>query len=152
MRLAPNQGALDRHAFVSEASVNLDKVHRDPVFEAHPSPTVVLDTDFTIRAVNSAYLSATGRSEEELVDVHMFDAFPDNPEDPAADGVANLNRSLERVARSRREHNMWVQRYDILDALEGRWSKRYWSPLNAPVIEDRRVVAVLHRVEDITPL
>lgn len=132
--------------------MNLAKVHRDPVFEAHPSPTVLLDTDFTIRAANGAYLSATGKAEEEVVNVHLFDAFPDNPDDPAADGVANLSRSLERVARSGREHNMFVQRYDILDTLRGVWKKRYWSPLNAPVIEDDRVVALIHRVEDITPL
>jgi hypothetical protein len=127
-------------------------LHRDTVFQSLPRPTVLLDTDFVIRAVNSAYLTATGRAADELVNVHMFDAFPDNPDDPDADGVANLNGSLERAARYRRPDNMLIQRYDIHDATSGRWGLRHWSPLNAPVVEDDRVVALLHQVDDVTPV
>ena len=130
----------------------MNGLHRDAVFQSLPRPTVLLDTDFVIRAVNNAYVTATARAAEELVNVPMFDAFPDNPQDPDADGVANLNRSLERAARSRRPDNMLVQRYDIHDASAGGWVRRHWSPLNTPVLEDRRVVAVLHQVEDVTPL
>ncbi|WP_296606541.1 ANTAR domain-containing protein [Nocardioides sp.] len=132
--------------------MDLNELHPDAVFRALPRPTVLLDTDFVIRAANDAYLAATARSTDELVDVPMFDAFPDNPDDSGADGVANLNRSLEQVARSRHPHNMLVQRYDILDSVDGRWMLRYWSPLNIPVLDDGRVVGLLHQVEDITPL
>ncbi|GAA1133552.1 ANTAR domain-containing protein [Nocardioides aquiterrae] len=132
--------------------MDLNELHPDAVFQALPRPTVLLDTDFVIRAANDAYLAATARSTDELVDVPMFDAFPDNPDDSDADGVANLNRSLEHVARSRHPHNMLVQRYDILDSVDGRWMLRYWSPLNIPVLDDGRVVGLLHQVEDITPL
>jgi hypothetical protein len=132
--------------------MDLNEWRRDSLFRALPRPTVLLDTDFVIRAANDAYLSATARSTDELVGVPMFEAFPDNPDDSDADGVANLNRSLEQVARSGRPHNMLVQRYDIRDSVAGRWVLRYWSPLNTPVVEDGRVVAVLHQVEDITPL
>ena len=132
--------------------VDVNDVHRDTVFRALPRPTVLLDTDFVIRAANDAYLAATARSADQLVDIPMFDAFPDNPDDPDADGVANLNRSLELAARSRRPHNMLVQRYDILDSVAGGWVVRYWSPLNTPVLDGDRVVGVLHQVEDITPL
>jgi hypothetical protein len=127
-------------------------VHGDPVFDAQPNATLLLDTDFTIRAANKAYLAATGRAEDELLNIPLFEAFPDNPQDPAADGVANLSRSLERVARSGRAHNMWAQRYDILDVAEGEWLKRYWGPVNSPVLDDGRVIGVLHRVEDLTPI
>jgi PAS domain S-box-containing protein len=130
----------------------LEKVHRDPVFDAQPCATLVVDTDFTIRAVNKAYLTATGRSDEELINVHLFEAFPDNPDDPEADGVANLTRSLERAARSRLPHNMLVQRYDIADKADGGFLRRYWSPVNTPVLDEGRVIGILHRVEDITPL
>jgi hypothetical protein len=86
----------------------MNGLHRDSVFQALPRPTVLLDTDFVIRAVNKAYLTATSREADELVDVAMFDAFPDNPEDPDADGAANLNRSLERAARFQRPDNMLI--------------------------------------------
>lgn len=130
----------------------MNDLHSDAVFQSLPRPTVLLDTDFVIRAVNNAYLSATTRTADDLVNVHMFDAFPDSPEDPDADGVANLNRSLERAARSRRPDNMLIQRYDIHHATSGEWVLRHWSPLNSPVLRDTRVVALLHQVEDVTPL
>jgi len=132
--------------------MHMKELHRDTVFQSLPRPTVLLDTDFVIRAANNAYLTATGRTADELVNVHMFDAFPDNPDDPDADGVTNLNRSLERVARSRRPDNMLIQRYDIHDHTSGEWVLRHWSPLNTPVLDDDRVVALLHQVEDVTPL
>ena len=40
--------------------------------------------------VNRAYLTATGRTREDLVGRDLFDAFPDNPADAGADGVRNL--------------------------------------------------------------
>ncbi len=131
---------------------DMDQLQRDPVFQSLPRPTLLLDTDFVIRAANQAYLAATAREADELVEAYMFDAFPDNPDDPEADGVANLNHSLEQAARARRPDNMLVQRYDLLDAASGEWSLRHWSPLNTPVIEDDRVVGLLHQVEDVTPL
>jgi hypothetical protein len=131
--------------------MNLKGLHRDTVFQSLPRPTLVLDTDFVIRAANQAYLSATARSADALVDMDMFEAFPDNPEDPDADGVANLTRSLERAARARRPDNMLIQRYDICDAASGRWSLRHWIPSNTAVLDGHRVVALLHQVEDVTP-
>ena len=129
----------------------MNGLHRDAVFQSLPRPTVLLDTDFVIRAVNKAYLTATTREADELVDVPMFDAFPDNPDDPDADGVANLNRSLERAARFRRPDHMIVQRYDIHHSASGEWVLRHWSPTNTPVVEDDHVVALLHQVVDVTP-
>lgn len=132
--------------------MEMNGLHRDAVFQSLPRPTVVLDTDFVIRAVNKAYLTATAREAGELLNVPMFDAFPDNPEEPEADGVANLSRSLEQAARSRRSDNMLIQRYDLHDPTSGNWLLRHWSPLNTPVLDDTRVVALLHQVEDVTPL
>ena len=37
----------------------------------------------------------SGRTIAEMR--HLFEIFPDNPEDPAADGVRNLRASLERI-------------------------------------------------------
>lgn len=102
--------------------------------------------------MNSAYASAVGRTPDELVGMAMFDAFPDNPDDPAADGVANLGRSLDNAARQRRAHRMLVQRYDIADGANGGWLPRVWSPVNSPVLDDRSVMGLLHQVHDITIL
>ena len=129
----------------------LGSIHGDDAFDALPLPTVVLDTSFTIRAVNRAYVEAVERSADELVSMPLFTAFPDNPEDTEADGRENLVCSFERVARSRRPHHMLVQRYDICGR-DGTWQFKVWSPVSTAVVEDDRVVGFIHQVQDITPV
>ncbi|MEU1271152.1 ATP-binding protein [Streptomyces sp. NPDC005799] len=120
------------------------------LFDATLSPLLVLSTDFTIVEVNRAYLTAT-RTERDIVGRPIFEVFPDNPDDPSADGVANLRRSLETVVASGRTDTMALQRYDIPAGEEGVFAERYWSPVNAPVLDDDgRVVHIIHRVEDVT--
>lgn len=124
-----------------------------PAFHADPTPKVLLDTDFVIRAVNPAYARAALRPAEDLVSVNVFDAFPDNPQDPSATGVATLTASLETVLRTRAVHHMLIQRYDIPDpSTPGKFILRHWVPINAPVVVDGRVVGVAHQVRDVTPL
>ena len=131
---------------------SLEHMHGNAVFDPYPCPTVLLDTEFTIRAANKAHLAVTGRCEEELVNVNIFEAFPDNPDDPECDRSSQLARSLQRVLRSGRPHNLRVIRYDIPDPADGGFLERYWSPVTTPIFEDGRVVGVLHRAEDVTPL
>ena len=136
---------------MSNAASRLDQTHRDPVFDAQPTATLVLDTDLRIRAVNRAYEAAVRRSADELLGTAIFEAFPDNPSDADADGVRNLGASLESVVRLGRRHDMVVQRYDIADSTTGEWLTRVWRPVNTPVTDGDRVVGLLHQVEDITP-
>jgi serine phosphatase RsbU (regulator of sigma subunit) len=121
------------------------------LFEATPTPYLVLGPDLVIRAANRAYLAATSRRREELVGRHVFEAFPANPADAAADGTRNLRRSLERARESGRPDVMAIQRYDIELPGTGEFVERYWSPINVPVQgADGRTRLLLHRVEDVT--
>lgn len=122
------------------------------LFAATPSPYLVLGPDLVIVDVNEAYLRATGRSRPELVGQYLFDAFPDNPADPDADGVHNLDASLHRVLRSREPDTMAVQKYDIpVTSRPGAFEERWWSPINTPVLgPDGQVAWIIHRVEDVT--
>ncbi|MFD8412140.1 PP2C family protein-serine/threonine phosphatase [Streptomyces sp. NPDC059650] len=122
------------------------------LFAATPSPYLVLAPDLVIVAVNEAYMRATGRSREELVGQHVFDAFPDNPADPGADGVRNLGASLGRVLATGETDTMAVQKYDIPEPKRpGTFEERWWSPVNTPVMgPDGRVAWIIHRVEDVT--
>lgn len=134
-------------------SASLDGMQGNPVFDAHPSPTLVLDTRFVIRAANRAYLAQAGRTSADILGRNVFEAFPDNTDDPDCDGAANLQASLTRVLRSGREHQMAVQRYDVvLPAESGRFVTKFWAPVNSPIYEGQTVVGVLHRVEDVTQL
>jgi PAS domain S-box-containing protein len=120
------------------------------IFEAVPGLYLILDPSLEIVAVSDAYLAATMTRREEIVGRNIFDVFPDNPDDPAATGVANLRASLERVRERRRPDTMAVQKYDIRDE-RGGFEVRYWSPLNSPVLDERGELAyIIHRVEDVT--
>ena len=120
------------------------------VFDATPGPYLVLSPELSIMDANRAYLSATMTAHEALVGRHLFEAFPDNPADPAADGVRNLRASFDRVLQRRLPHAMPVQKYDIRGK-EGDFEERFWDPVNVPVIADGdRVVAIIHHVTDVT--
>ncbi|MEU5985165.1 SpoIIE family protein phosphatase [Streptomyces sp. NPDC047434] len=122
------------------------------LFAATPSPYLVLAPDLVIVDVNHAYLRATNRSRDDLLGMYLFDAFPDNPADPDADGVRNLGASLGRVLATGRMDTMAVQKYDIpVVDRPGAFEERWWSPVNTPVLDgDGRVAWIIHRVEDVT--
>ncbi|MEU6340905.1 SpoIIE family protein phosphatase [Streptomyces sp. NPDC046977] len=124
----------------------------EALFAATPSPNLVLDPHLVIVAVNQAYLEATGRTRDDLLGQYLFDAFPDNPADPQADGVRNLNASLERVLAFRTSDTMAPQKYDIpVVSRPGAFEERWWSPINTPVLApDGSVSWIIHRVEDVT--
>jgi signal transduction histidine kinase len=125
-------------------------------FEALPAPCIVFAADdprYTIVAVNEAYLAATRSvryGARGLLGRPLFRTFPDPLYDPMATETANLRISLHRVMLSRSADRMAVQRFETRDA-EGRVEERYWSPVNAPVLDDDGEVAfIVHQVEDVT--
>ncbi|MER6683689.1 PP2C family protein-serine/threonine phosphatase [Streptomyces olivaceoviridis] len=128
------------------------RVDHAALFAATPSPYLVLGPDLVIVDVNQAYLEATERTREDLLGLHIFTAFPDNPADPEADGVRNLGASLHRVLATSRPDTMGLQKYDIpvMDR-PGVFEERWWSPVNTPVLgPDGQVAYIIHRVEDVT--
>ena len=131
----------------------MNSVDFSSVFAASPAPYLLLapDSEFTILDVNDAYLAATMTSRDQLAGRALFDAFPDNPDDPSADGVRKLRTSLEIVVRERIPNAMAVQKYDIRRP-SGEFEERYWSPINTPVFErdHRELIAIIHHVQDVT--
>jgi hypothetical protein len=127
----------------------VDRITRSSWFNAW-TPYLVVDTGLRIRAVNRAYEDATGLPRAVLVGEQLFEAFPDNPADPGADGVANLSRSLDSVFTHGAADWMGVQRYDVPDGRAGSFVPKLWAPVNSPIIEHGRTVGALHHVEDVT--
>lgn len=123
------------------------------LFEAAPSSFLVLSPDFLIVAASDAYLRATMTERPDLIGRH-FEVFPDNPVNPAANGMANLRASLERVLAVRQPDTMPVQKYIHRPKCEGgSFEDRWWSPVNSPVLDDSgSVVWIIHQVEDVTDL
>jgi len=125
----------------------------DALFEQAPGCLLALDPQLRIVDVSDASLEATMTERADIVGRHLFDVFPDNPDNPAADGVAKLGASLDRVRRLRVADAMPVQQYDIKrpDHEGGGFEVRYWSPVTTPVLDaDGRLRYLIHQVEDVT--
>ena len=137
MKNAPDQQAMDYRAIV----------------ESLPGLFVILDAELTIVGVSDAYNRATMTRRDEMLGRSMFDVFPDNPDDPAADGVRNLHASLERVLKSAAPDTMAVQKYDVRRPAQegGGFEERYWTVINSPVLgADGRIRYIIHKAEDVT--
>lgn len=123
------------------------------LFASAPGCFLVLDPSLTIVAVSDAYLHATMTERGEILGQALFEVFPADPDDPAADGTRNLRASLDRVGRDRTVDAMPVQRYDIRRPASGGggFETRIWSPVNVPVLDDEGELRyIIHRVEDVT--
>jgi signal transduction histidine kinase/ActR/RegA family two-component response regulator len=135
------------------SAVLLAKPDYRAIFRSGPGLYLVLDPGLVIVDASDAYLAATLTARAEIVGRGIFEVFPDNPDDPAADGVSNLRASLELVRDRRVADTMAVQKYDIRrpSAEGGGFEVRYWSPRNTPVLDgDGRLAYIVHRVEDVT--
>ena len=120
------------------------------IFNDLPGLYLILDPDFSIVAVSNAYLNATMTERDAILGRGIFDVFPDNPDDAAADGVLNLRASLNAVKQLGRPNRMAVQKYDIRKP-DGAFEVRYWSPLNTPVLnEQNELLYIIHNVVDVT--
>jgi hypothetical protein len=126
-------------------------VDYEALFDAAPTPYLVLTPDLVIVGMNKARERVTGTRRQDLIGRDVFEAFPDNPQDPTATGVQNLRASLQRVLATKQPDTMPVQKYDLADPATGTFIERWWSPVNVPVLDANGEVAwVLHRVTEVT--
>jgi serine phosphatase RsbU (regulator of sigma subunit) len=120
------------------------------VFDVAPVPLVLLTPDLVVVHANRALLQTAGRTHEDTVGRSLFDVFPEPPDDPGAEGPANLRTTLEEARDTRRPVVMPIQEYAI-PRPDGTFEQRYWSPVHVPVLDDDgRVAFLVHRTEDIT--
>ena len=125
------------------------------IFEASPTPYLILTPELKIVAVSDSYLRATMTRRDDIVGRDLFEVFPDNPDDSSATGEQNVRQSLKRVLTNRKPDQMAVQKYDVRKPAEegGAFEERHWSPLNVPVFgADGELIYILHRVEDVTSM
>ncbi|MEV2193102.1 SpoIIE family protein phosphatase [Streptomyces phaeochromogenes] len=123
------------------------------IFQALPSPVMLLAPDLTIIGANRAYVQISGRGLDELVGRFLFDVFPDSPTEEAS-GARTLRTSLERLLATGERDTMALQKYDVeVPDRPGVFEERYWSTVNIPVLDaDGQVSLIVHRVEEVTAL
>ena len=123
----------------------------ESLFAAVPSALLLLDLDLTVVDANPAYCALLGRRRAELQGRRVFDLFPDKPDDPAAAGAEAVRASLEATRDTGQVQAMPLQRYDIATTEGGVFARRYWSIVNAPVVDEHgETVLLLNRVEDVS--
>lgn len=129
-------------------------INLELIFNAIPTPCLLLLSDaprFTIIGVNKAYSIATNTSEYDLINKGIFEAFPDNPNNPQASGVSNLKASLELVIATKLTQKIEILNYDIPVRGTAGFELRYWRCENSPVLnEHAEVEYIIHSVSDIT--
>ena len=122
------------------------------VFDLSPSLVLVLDPGFKIVAQNQAHARATLSDERGLVGTNLFAAFPDNPNDSGAEGLALLRASLLKVLKTKTADTIAPFRYDV-QGTSGPFKTRWWTVINTPILgEDGFVRWIINRAEDVTEL
>ena len=123
------------------------------LFASSPAPFVVIRPDaprFTIADVNEAYLSVMLRTRDEMVGHGLFDAFPNNPGNPAITGVEDLRASVERVLATRQPDELPAFQYDIARP-DGSFEERWWNPVTSPLLDaNGEIEAIIHNPNDVT--
>lgn len=124
----------------------------EQVFDTLPALCLVLDPAFKIVAQNRAHAQATMTKPENTLGKLLFEVFPDNPNDSAADGLSDLRASLTKVMKTREADTMPVFKYAIQRRhSDGTFEDRYWRVTNTPVIgPDGFVTLIINVAEDVT--
>ncbi|WP_426058743.1 PAS domain-containing protein [Hymenobacter sp. B1770] len=122
------------------------------VFSALPGANLLLTPEWRIVAASDDYLAAALTERDTIVGEYIFDAFPNNPQTPEANAVANVRASLEQVLATKEPHEMPPQHYDVPDrAHPGRFVERRWLPRHTPVLDAAgQVQFIIQSVQDIT--
>lgn len=123
------------------------------MFAASPVPFLVVAPnapDYTIIAVNDAYLGVTRAMREALVGRRLLDVFIHDPDHPGLQGSGLVAASLERVIATRRTDVMARLRYDIQKP-DGELEPTWWLAVNAPMFDaDGNIIALIHQATPVT--
>jgi PAS domain S-box-containing protein len=120
--------------------------------ETAPNMYLVLSPELYILTASDLYLKAIKTNREMIIGKHIFEAFPDNPDLAEADGVQNINASLQAVLRTKKQDQMRLQRYDVPDQDHpGQFIRRYWDPSHTPVLDDHgNIIYIIQLATDVT--
>ena len=124
------------------------------VFDAAPTPLLLLTSEFTVvhanQAMIQAMIQATGATLLASTGRSLFDELPAELGTAWAEGRHRLRESLERARDNRRVDTVPLQRY-VVPTPGGGHRERFWSHCTVPVLgEQGEVVLLLHWAEDVT--
>lgn len=117
------------------------------LFDAAPSPYLVLDADLIVRFANRECLRATGRARDELIGQSLFTAFPETPGNEYE--AHAVRSSLQRVLTTGQPDTLVLLHFGSPDA--GQTGEQWWSPTYTPVPgPDGAVAWIIAQLDDVT--
>ena len=125
------------------------------LFRSSPYPYLVMSTDLVIIDANDAYLRSVQRAREDIVGLHIFEAFPENPDDPDSTNLREVKASLETAIATRKPHTTPFLRYSVpVDEGNGiTFIERFWNAVHTPALRDDGSVAFVYQnAIDVTDL
>ena len=125
------------------------------LFRATPYPYLVMSPDLTIVGASGAYLRSVQRTEADIVGRYVFEAFPENPDNPEATDITEVKASLLRALAKGEPDTTAFVRYAVpVVTPEGtRFVERYWSTVHTPVLDENgRPILVFQNPVDVTGL
>ena len=123
------------------------------LFNFTPALLQVIDTDLAVIAISNAFLQATMKERNEVINQNIFEVFPINPDDKSADGEKNIRASFDHVFKNKVTDILPFQKYDIKKPASdgGGFEIKYWKVTHSPVITiDGSVKYIIQHAEDIT--
>jgi PAS domain S-box-containing protein len=125
----------------------------EQLFRLSPNPYMVLDRELRYVAANDAYLRVTGSRLEDILGRNVFEAFPNDPEEPNNASVRLLQSSFQKVLTQREPDTLALIPYRVpLNTSTGTiFEERYWSATHTPFLDERGEVAfILQHTVDVT--
>jgi PAS domain S-box-containing protein len=125
------------------------------LFRASPYPYLVMAPDLTIVAASGAYLRSVRRTEEDIVGRYVFEAFPEDPDNPEATDITEVKASLLRALAKGEPDTTAFVRYSVpVETAAGTvFEERYWSTVHTPVLDENGMpILVFQNPVDVTEL
>lgn len=125
----------------------------EQLFRHSPNAYMLVDAQLRYVDANEAYLRVTGSTLDSLLGKYLFDAFPNDPEDPNNVPAQMLRASFERVLSTRQVDHLALIPYRVPAYPGGPLSEtRYWSATHTPLLEGGEVAFILQHTVDVTQL
>lgn len=123
------------------------------LFDAAPGQMLVLSPGtYRIEAGTAEFARITATRPSDMRGRCFFDVFPPAPGDAGVRSMERLRKSFQRVEGTRMTDVMPIREYPIEDS-DGVMRSRYWSTINAPVLDDSGALEfIIHRVLDVTDM
>lgn len=114
----------------------------EAVFRKSPAPEMVLDRDLKFVAANPAYLQMVGKTEEDLLGVYVFDAFPESRE--RVETMANIFREGLRGGEP------MISEIPFSIPINGVLTEQWWTARHAGVEDADGETYVIQFSENVT--